>query len=219
MQTRTSHTRTGIWSIAIFASMILVMTCGCQTPRAGKPLTAELAGSDADAQLEFWHELTDETITTNDHAFHGLLLYLDGKDDSADYAGRVATLKSRKMLPRHFDEPATAAVRRGTLAVAIMRVLKQHGGVTETVITPLFGPIPRYAVRELMFINVYPPSTPNQSFSGNEFVGIIGRVEDFQRGDPENETAAVMPGEMSKGSGDAGEFAKPATPTNEPNTQ
>ena len=30
--------------------------------------------------------------------------------------------------------------------------------------------------------------TPNQSFSGNEFVGIIGRVEDYQRGDPENKT-------------------------------
>jgi hypothetical protein len=172
--------------------MILVVTCGCQTPRAGKPLAAELAGSDADAQLSFWHELTDETVTTNDHAFHGLLLYLDGKDDSADYAGRVATLKSRKMLPKNFDEPATAAVRRGTLAVAIMRVLKQHGGVTTT----LLGPVPRYAVRELMFLNVYPPSTPNQSFSGNEFVGIIGRVEDFQRGNPENAPAEVLPGEM-----------------------
>ena len=196
-QTPTGHARSGIWSLAIFASMILVMTCGCQSPRPGKPLAAELAGSDADAQLNFWHELTDERVTTNDHAFHGLLLYLDSKDDSADYAARVATLRSRKMLPNNFNEPATAAVRRGTLAVAIMRVLKQHGGVTETVTTPLFGPIPRYAVRELMFLNVYPPSTPNQSFSGNEFVGIIGRVEDFQRGDPENSSAAAMPGEIS----------------------
>jgi hypothetical protein len=47
-----------------------------------------------------------------------------------------------------------------------------------------------------MFLNVYPPSTPNQSFSGNEFVGIIGRVEDYQRGNPENVTAEVLPGEM-----------------------
>ena len=62
--------------------------------------------------------------------------------------------------------------------------------------TTLFGPTPRYAVRELMFLNVYPPSTPNQSFSGNEFVGIIGRVEDYQRGNPADAPAAVMPGEM-----------------------
>ena len=45
----------------------------------------------ADAQIDFWHELADEPVTTNDDAFHGLLLYVDGKDDSADYAGRVAT--------------------------------------------------------------------------------------------------------------------------------
>lgn len=162
-------------------------------------------GSGEDAQVNFWHELTDESVTTNDAAFHGLLLYIDGKDDCADYAARVATLRSRKMLPKNFDEPANAAVRRGTLAVAIMRLLKQHGGVTETMTAPLFGPIPRYAVRELMFLNVYPPSTPNQSFSGNEFVGIIGRVEDFQRGDPENASAAVMPDEI------ASEAARPKT--------
>jgi hypothetical protein len=172
--------------------MMLVMTCGCQSPRPGKPLAAELAGSDEDAQINFWHAMTEEAVTTNDQAFHGLLLYADGKDDTGDYAARVANLKSRKMLPNGFDEPATAAVRRGTLAVAIMRVLNHRGGVTTT----LLGPTPRYAVRELTFLNVYPPSTPNQSFSGNEFVGIIGRVEDFQRGNPENASADVMPGEI-----------------------
>ena len=171
--------------------MILGMMCGCQTPRSGKPLAAELTRNDDDAQVNFWHELADEPITTNDHAFHGLLLYLDQKDDSADYAARVHTLKARKMLPKHFEEAATAGVRRGTLAVAIMRVLGEHGGVTTT----LLGPTPRYAVRELMFLNVYPPSTPNQSFSGNEFVGIIGRVEDYQRGNPEDVSAVVLPAE------------------------
>lgn len=179
----------------------LVMACGCHTPRAGKPLTPELSGSGVDAQMKYWHELTDEPVTTNDQAFHGLLLYMDQKDDSADYAARVATLKSRKMLPQNFNEPATAAVRRGTVAVAIMRLLKEHGGVTTT----LLGPIPRYAVRELMFLNVYPPSTPNQSFSGNEFVGIIGRVEDYQRGNPEDAAATAMPDEI------ASEPARPKT--------
>jgi hypothetical protein len=121
-----------------------------------------------------------------------LLLYVDGKDDAADYQGRVANLKSRGMLPAHFDEPAEQGIRRGTLAVALLKVLDERGGVTLHVV----GPLPRYAVRELMFLNVYPPSTPNQAFSGNELVGIIGRVEDFQRGNPADVPAAVLPGEM-----------------------
>jgi hypothetical protein len=87
------------------------------------------------------------------------------------------------------------------------------------VTTTLLGPIPRYAVRELMFLSVYPPSTPNQSFSGNEFVGIIGRVEDYQRGNPENVAATVMPEQMKQGGGEKGDFAAPATPTKEPNVQ
>jgi hypothetical protein len=166
--------------------------CGCQSPRAGKPLAKEFAGSDPDAQLNFWHALTDEPIASNDQAFHALLLYVDNKDDSTDYGARVAALKRREMLPAKFASPADAGVTRGTVAVAMMRILNERGGVT----TRVFGPSPRYAVRELMFLNVIPASTPNQALSGNELVGIIGRLEDYQRGNPANVPAAVLPGEM-----------------------
>src|SRR5689334_920214 len=87
---------------------------GCQATKPGKPLTPQLAGNDPGQQLEFWHSLTSEPVTTNDQAFHGLLLYVDGKDDSPDYAARVRTLKQREMLPGGFDEPATAPATRGT---------------------------------------------------------------------------------------------------------
>src|SRR5688500_14471468 len=96
-EARRSQTLSGSWSAAMYASMILLMTCvGCQSPRPGQPLAAELAGSEPDAQINFWHAMTDEAVTTNDHAFHGLLLYADGTDDAPDYAARVQTLKSRK---------------------------------------------------------------------------------------------------------------------------
>jgi hypothetical protein len=196
---QTGHARTGTFLFAGSVIMLSVMICGCtSTAKPGKPLAAELAGSDPDAQVNFWHSLVDQPVTTNDEAFHGLLLYVDGKDDSADYVARVNTLKARKMLPAGWDEPATDAVRRGTVAVALMRVLNERGGVTTTLLEGLTGgPTSRYATRELMFLNVYPSSTPNQSFSGNEFVGVIGRVEDFQRGNPENVSAQVLPGEMN----------------------
>jgi hypothetical protein len=177
-------------SFLVIATLLLV---GCQhTGRMGKPLAKELAGSDADAQLNFWHAITDEPIATNDQAFHALLLYVDNKDESADYSGRVAALKRREMIPAHFDESADAGVKRGTVAMAIMKILNEKGGVT----TRVFGPSPRYAVRELMFLNVLPPSTPNQVLSGNELVGIIGRLEDYQRGNPADVPAAILPSEM-----------------------
>jgi hypothetical protein len=178
----------------VAVALLLLALVGCQAPRKGEALPKALAGSDPDAQVNFWHALTDQPVASNDEAFHGLLLYSDGKDECPDYADRVALLKQKKWLPAGWYEPAVDGVRRGTVAVALVKILHDKGGVTMHIV----GPIPRYAVRELMFLNVYPPSTPNQSFSGNEFVGIIGRVEDYQRGNPANVPAAVMPNEMNK---------------------
>ena len=177
-----------LWIVFLFCA------CGCQTPSTRVPdsLTAKFGGSDPDAQMDFWHQLTESPLTSNDDAFHGLLLYMDGADDATSYDERVDNLRSRKMLPKGFAEPGDVAVSRGTLAVAIMRMTGVKGGLT----TRLFGPSPRYAVRELMFAGLYPPSSPNQTFSGSEFVGIVGRIEDYQRGNPADVPAAVLPGEM-----------------------
>lgn len=155
----------------------LLFKGGCQTARVERPLAKELGGNGPEEQLEFWHRLADQPVTSNDDAFHGLLLFLDGDDPAADYEGRVRTLRSRRMLPRGFDQPAEWAVERGTLAVAIVRALDIEGGVMLRVL----GPTPRYAVRELVFMELYPPSSPHQTFSGAEFLGIIGKLEDHQR--------------------------------------
>ena len=183
----------GMTVCTVVAVLIALLACGCTSAPTRVPdsLTKELAGSDPDAQMEFWHQLAQKPLTSNDDAFHGLLLYLNGSDDAETYEARVDTLRARNMLPRGFDEPADVAVSRGTLAVAILRMTGIKGGVT----TRVFGPSPRYAVRELMFAGLYPTSSPNQTFSGSEFVGIIGRIEDYQRGNPADVPAAVMPGE------------------------
>jgi hypothetical protein len=170
--------KTQILILVVSAGLIGVgAAAGCKTAHVDQPLTAELGASDADTQLEFWHTLAQQTVTSNDDAFHGLLLFLDGTDASTDYAGRVETLKSRKLLPAGFNQPAEQAVDRGTLAVALSRALKIRGGL----VMALTGPSPRYATRELVFLGIYPPSSPNQTFSGTEYLGIIGKAEDYQR--------------------------------------
>jgi hypothetical protein len=172
----------GGWAVGCRACVALVSALlalpGCQTARVQQPLTAELGGNDADAQLEFWHRLAEEPVTSNDDAFHGLLLFLDGEDPAADYAGRVAALRARGMLPGGFGEPPEQAVRRGTLAAALVRALDIRGGV----LMALTGRHPRYAVREMEYMGLYPPSSENQTFNGAEFLGVIGKAEDYQRG-------------------------------------
>lgn len=186
----TNRTFSRRWMRGVVCAALVLLGTACQTPRVSQPpLTGQFGKDDLDTQLEFWHRLNALPMTSHDDAFHGLLLYVDGADPSADYAGRVAALKAKKMLPAGFDRPADEAIARGTLAVAIVRVINVRGGLTMM----LMGPTPRYAVRELQYMGLYPPSSPNQTFSGSEFVGIVGRLEDYQRGNPADKPAAVLP--------------------------
>jgi hypothetical protein len=172
---------------------LALLTTGCASI-TGHPLTPSLAGDDPDSQIAYWHTLPDRNVISNDEAFHGLLLFVDSEDSSSSYEQRVAKLKSRKMLPADFHAPAAAAADRGTLAVILVRVLSIHGGVT----MHLFGDQPRYAVRELVYAGLYPPSSPQQVFSGAQFLGIIGRAEDYQR-DSISGTAVMNADEAGNG--------------------
>jgi hypothetical protein len=188
---------------ALITLVALALLAGCHSAKVAEPLTAKLGGNDPDAQMEFWHTLASRNLTSNDEAFHGLLLYLDTQDPATDYAGRVKSLKARGLLDPGFDQPADQAVQRGILAQALVRALKIKGGVFQR----LTHDNPRYAVRELMFMDLYPPSSPQQTFSGTEFLGIIGRIEDYQRGNPADYPAAVLPGELQQGA--SGDTANP----------
>jgi hypothetical protein len=169
---------------------------GCQTAHVADPLTRTVGASDPDTQMEFWYELEARPVTCNDEAFHGLLLFLDGTDSATDYEQRVQSLRSRGLLAPRFSAPADAAVQRGQFAVSVAKALRIKGGVMMRLTG---GNIDRYALRELVVLNLYPPGSVNQTFSGAEYVGIIGKMEDFQHGNSANYPAEVLPSEMNGG--------------------
>jgi hypothetical protein len=151
--------------------------CAARPPQVLSPLASELSKNDPESQLAFWHTLPTLKTVSNDEAFHALLLFANGEDSAADYPARVQQLKERKMLPADFKGAAQEPARHGTIAVVVVQALSIKGGVT----MHLFGPSPRYAQRELMYAGLYPPSSPQQPFTGPEFLGIIGRADDYQR--------------------------------------
>jgi hypothetical protein len=167
----------GVWG----CFLLFVIAGGCAPAMVKEPLTPIFykIADPLSAELEFWNGLTTVPVICNDDAFHGLLLFLDEKDPNPDYAARLSVLKSRKLIPSHFDRPANEAVQRGTVAYALLQSLHIHGGWVLTV----FGPSPRYAMRELMDMNLFPRSSTGQTFSGSEFVGVIGRAEDYHDGE------------------------------------
>lgn len=160
-----------------FILLAAVALGGCEAAQVQEPLTNSVGGSAPGEQLEFWFKLSERPVTSNDDAMHGLLLFVDGKDGNTDYAGRVADLKQRGLLPGGFDEPGNQAVTRGTLAVALAKTLEIRGGVVMRLM-PMSG---RYATKELVYMDLYPPSSPHQTFSGTEFLGILSKAEEYQQ--------------------------------------
>jgi hypothetical protein len=157
--------------------LLLAGPVGCSTVKVGEPLTRTMGGNDAEARMEFWHTLNGRTVTSNDEAFHALLLFLDDEDPAESYPQRVEALAARGMLPTGFDGTAEEGVTRGTVAVVVVRALELRGGV----LLNLMPRSPRYATRELQYHGLYQASSPHQTLSGANFVAIIGRVEDYQR--------------------------------------
>lgn len=158
----------------------------------GTPLTAPAATKPVEtvASGEFWYALARSTRVTNAEATRAVLLHTDDPAADLDYAGRVAALKGKRMLPRDFSAPPESLADRGDLAVAICRILDLKGGLTSR----MFPDNPRYATRTLVFEGVYPDSTPQQGFTGADFVGVIGAIDDRRRGNPTDVPAEQIPG-------------------------
>jgi hypothetical protein len=159
----------------ILPFVLIAAIAGCHAAVEHKPLPTTLYSNDPADQMDFWHTLPDRPIVDNDEAFHALLLFFNNDDPAKTYAERVHLL--RHVLPHDFTRPADESITRGTLAVILVHELKIRGGLT----MHLIGPTQRYATRELQYMNLYPASSPQQTFSGQDFIGIIGRVEDYQR--------------------------------------
>jgi len=182
------RSKTDNWKV-LSGILLAGLAVGCNTATVSRTVVADLNADDQDTQIEFWHTLANKPICSNDDAMHALLLDQDGTDPNPDYAARVKALKARKLLLASFNRPANEAVTRGTIAVALYQAADLKGGV----ILHLTGPNERYCLRELRYLNMLPPSSPNQTFSGVELVGVIGRFEDYMRGNPADLPASLMP--------------------------
>ena len=162
------------WTMLVLG-LAMLAAVGCETTHRASPLITEYDQANAEAELDFWHGLAQQPITTNNDAFHGLIELAHEQDPAGSYEERVGWLKGEGLLDDSFDAPADAAVKRGTVAQVIARILKIKGGVTMR----LVGAHPRYATRELVYLDIMEPGTAHQSLSGIEFVGAVGRARDF----------------------------------------
>lgn len=157
------------------AMSCLLLAGGCQRTRlqvADVPVSA-VAGEGA--ELDFWHALPGRSAVSNSEGFHGVLLLADGTDPTTTWDERLAVLRQRGWVGDGFAEDGSLAMQRGALSKALAHALDIRGGVMMHVT----GRSPRYAARELAYLNILQPSTENQVISGLDYIGIISRAQDY----------------------------------------
>jgi hypothetical protein len=170
-----SDLRIAAFACAALACAALALSGGCERSRVDDSAVERFPRSAQ--ELDFIDALMGQVVVTNGDALHGLIAFADGTDLAATYEGRVEVAKRKGWLPQGWDRPADESAQVGWMAVAGCRILGIKGGLTMR----LTGPTPRYATKELVFMDVIPLRTENQALSGKEFVDYLNRLERFQK--------------------------------------
>ncbi|MBL0920647.1 MAG: hypothetical protein IBJ10_00805 [Phycisphaerales bacterium] len=120
-------------------------------------------------QGEFIDALRTTYTVTNHDALHGLFLLADSEDLFDSYEDRVATAKERGWLDARWSHPANESARIGDIARAVCVITNIRGGLTMGMI----GPAPRYATRELIYLEMIPERGDQQSIRGLEYLELM----------------------------------------------
>ena len=143
---------------------------------AGAPAPASAAPATPTTDAQFFGELAYKDVATaGDSARALVILASEGKETGADFDACRAYLRGRGILPDGWldSAAATAPLGRSHLAVLICRTLGIKGGLW----MHLFGPMPRLALSECVYLELMVRGAEYGHVSGGEHVGVIDRCD------------------------------------------
>lgn len=129
-----------------------------------------LGPTDDSAQL--LDVVSAQPTVSEDQALQGILLMLDGRDDTMNFHARVAQLRSRGIAASSWDFSQARPLTRGRLAYMAYQASGMSGGV----ITTLTGPSQRYCLRELQYRQMMADGPLYIPATGMEFVAVLSRA-------------------------------------------
>ena len=128
------------------------------------------------SDAEFLYELSDKKYCTTDDAYRGMLQFVDGQDTSSTFQERTARVQMHGLVKKGWKHVAEEPITKGKLAYMFARALELPGGVMYNVTDANC----RYALRELIYKDVIRIGSEGEKVSGAEFVGILGRADDYR---------------------------------------
>ena len=134
----------------------------------------EAVGSDA----QFFSELGYKDVATVADAARAMTIFVSqGAEAGADFAAAREYLRGQGMSEKWLEEAqADELLQKGRLASLVCRALGIKGGLWMR----LFGPLPRLALRECVYLELMIRGAEYQHVTGGELVGVIDRADRFR---------------------------------------
>lgn len=178
----------------MFLAVAILLT-GCAMERTVLEASVVDVYADPMDELDFLDELEQKRVVTNNDALHALFLVSNEPDMPEDFQARIERARQHGWVSQRATLDPNESARVGMIAVAVCDILDIKGGVTMRV----FGPIPRYATRELVFLGIIPRRTENQSLTGLQFIELMSRIEEWERmTKPVRDLGTVPPPQMQE---------------------
>ncbi len=167
--------------MTLWVVVMLVVGLGGCAPTGVKGVHAfedlPAAEGEVASDAEFLFKLSEKKHCTTDDAYRGMLYFIDGKDTSGNFQERTARLAMRGVVDKNWTHKSNAAITNGRVAYMLARVLGVRGGVMYN-LTNASG---RYALRELVSNGIIKGQSEYSKVSGAEYVGILGRADDYRQ--------------------------------------
>lgn len=163
-------------SFSFFLLPCLLLSQGCT--QMLRPEQATL-GEQAE-EGDFLHDhLPRQPVVTVAEAYRAMLLLADGEDHAASFSEREESLLARKIVRSAWKLERDAAIDRGSVGYMVARILQIRGGVNREILGGLGIGDRRYAVRELMYLDIMPSGATYRYISGAELVDVMGRADKY----------------------------------------
>jgi len=137
-------------------------------------------GAKPTEEMDFWDGLAVQPAVSNRDAIHALMLSFvqRARAEQADWQIELKDAERRGWIPDAGAVEANETARVGMVARVVCMEANVRGGATMRV----FGPVERYAVKELNFQGWLRDMTPGQSISGAELIAVLSKAEDHRKG-------------------------------------
>jgi len=148
---------------------------GCAGPRISPPDVDPATLSDDGFQAY----LSEAPLVTVDEAYRAMLILADGADESPSFEERRRTLETRGIARPAWRLKGENVIDAGSVAYMVCRICKVRGGINYNLFGSLGLGDRRYAMRELLYLDMLDDAVDYQYMTGPALVALMGKADEL----------------------------------------